>query len=80
MEVRRLTGEAAMRRRLEDIGLTEGSRVTCLMKSPLGDPKAYRIQGAVIALRDRDAATVFGVPITPSPHDVENGRRGRRWR
>ena len=63
MVVRSLTGEDAMRRRLEDLGLTEGARVTCLMKSPLGDPRAYWIRGAVIALRDQDAATVTGNPV-----------------
>lgn len=44
-----------IRRRLQDIGLIENTTVTCLFQSPLGDPRAYRIRGAVIALRKRDA-------------------------
>lgn len=44
--------------RLTDLGLTAGSAVTCTMKSPLGDPCAYLIRGAVIALRRADAAIV----------------------
>lgn len=44
--------------RLSDLGLTSGSRVTCTMKSPLGDPCAYLIRGAVIALRRADASIV----------------------
>ena len=44
--------------RLADLGLTAGSRVTCTMTSPLGDPSAYLIRGAVIALRRSDAASV----------------------
>ena len=40
-----------IKRRLIDIGLTPESEVCCVGKSPLGDPKAYLIQGAVIALR-----------------------------
>lgn len=44
-----------IRRRLQDIGLVENTTVTCLFQSPLGDPRAYRIRGAVIALRKRDA-------------------------
>ena len=60
--VERLENESAMRRRLEDLGLTVGTRVRCLMASPLGDPRAYAIRGAVIALRQRDAAYVFGRP------------------
>ena len=48
----------AMGRRLRDLGLIEGERVTCVGVSPLGDPRAYRICGAVIALRSSDAACV----------------------
>jgi ferrous iron transport protein A len=44
-----------MRRRLQDIGLIEGTVVECLGKSPLGDPTAFLIRGAVIALRSEDA-------------------------
>ena len=50
--------EGSIRRRLRDIGLVEGAEVECLMKSPLGDPVAYLIKGAVIALRREDAAAV----------------------
>ena len=48
----------AMRRRLLDIGLIEDSRVECLLKSPSGNPAAYLICGAVIALRNSDAMRV----------------------
>ena len=51
--------EAAMRRRLLDIGLIPGTRVTCTAVSPAGDPAAYLIRGAVIALRGRDAGGVY---------------------
>ena len=44
--------------RLADLGLTAGTAVTCTMHSPLGDPCAYLIRGAVIALRRRDAGIV----------------------
>ena len=50
--------QGGMRRRLRDMGLVEGAEVECLMKSPLGDPVAYLIKGAVIALRQEDAASV----------------------
>lgn len=49
----------SMRRRLQDIGLIEGTSVQCLMKSPSGDPVAYLIRGAVIALRSMDSARIF---------------------
>ena len=47
-----------MRRRLQDIGLISGTRVECVGVSPLGDPAAYLIRGAVVALRSRDAGGV----------------------
>jgi ferrous iron transport protein A len=48
-----------MRRRLQDIGLIEGTTVECLGKSPLGDPTAFLIRGAVIALRSEDSGRVL---------------------
>lgn len=56
--VTQVEAESAMRRRLLDIGLIPGTRVTCMAKSPSGDPAAYRIRGAVIALRGTDARGV----------------------
>ena len=53
-----LLAEGRMRRRLADLGLIPGAEVTCLGRSPLGDPSAYLIRGAVIALRRRDAMEV----------------------
>ena len=45
----------AMERRLTDLGLVRGTRVTCVLRSPAGDPCAYLIRGALIALRRADA-------------------------
>lgn len=46
-------------RRLRDLGLIEGTRVKCVLKSPLGDPQAYKICGAVVAIRREEAAQVL---------------------
>ena len=51
-----------MRRRMLDIGLIAGTPVECLGRSPGGDPAAYLIRGAVIAIRDRDAALILVKP------------------
>lgn len=53
-----IEAEPAMRRRLLDIGLIHGTKATCVAKSPAGDPAAYLIRGAVIALRGVDATGV----------------------
>ncbi len=47
--------QGAQRRRLLDLGLVPGTVVEAEMRSATGDPTAYRIRGAVIALR-RDQA------------------------
>ena len=57
-----LLSDGSMRRRLMDIGLVAGTEVTCVGRSPSGDPAAYAIRGAVIAIRDRDSAEVMIEP------------------
>ena len=56
--VRDIIADDSMRRRLQDIGLIQGTNVTCVQKSPLGDPTAYLIRGAIIALRQEDSSCV----------------------
>ena len=61
-EKARVTSLCAMgtiRRRLLDIGLTEGTEIECIGVSPCGDPSAYLIRGAVIALRNEDAKYIL---------------------
>lgn len=60
--VSRLLTTGAMRRRLMDIGLIPGEPVRCLFTARHGDPTAYRIRGAVIALRKEDAETILVEP------------------
>ena len=47
-----------MRRRLQDLGLVADTRVQCIQRAASGDPTAYRIRGAVIALRAADARLI----------------------
>ncbi len=49
----------AIRRRLLDLGLIKGTEVKCIMKSHHGDPIAYRIRGALIALRNCDTEHIY---------------------
>lgn len=58
-EVTELQTMGSMRRRLLDIGLIPGTMVECVGQSPGGDPKAYLIRGAAIAIRREDAQTVL---------------------
>lgn len=47
-----------IRRRLRELGLVEGTTVECVGVSPFGDPAAYLIRGAVVALRHEDSANI----------------------
>lgn len=60
--VKKLCSSGSMRRRLQDLGLIEGTRVECLQRSPSGDPTAYLIRGAVIALREEDSSLIIVEP------------------
>ncbi len=53
-----------LRRRLIDIGLIPNVIVECVGESPLGDPKAFLIQGAVIALRKEVCEKIITGAIT----------------
>ena len=57
--VRSLLARGDIRRRFLDIGLIEGTSVRCLGRSPGGDPSAYRIRGAVIAIRAEDSRSIL---------------------
>jgi ferrous iron transport protein A len=51
--------EGVMRRRLLDLGLVPGTRITAILESPLKDPVAYLVKGAVIALRKKEAEQII---------------------
>ncbi|MBQ8351656.1 MAG: ferrous iron transport protein A [Clostridia bacterium] len=45
---------SALRQRLLDMGFLENAEIECVGKSPFGDPNAYLVCGAVVALRRQD--------------------------
>ncbi len=57
--IEEIRSEGSIRRRLLDIGLTPGCKVKCVLKSPSGDPSAYLIRGAFIAIRKEDATAII---------------------
>lgn len=58
-KVSQLTADGNTRRRMLDLGLICGTRVEALQKSPSGDPVAYEIRGAIIALRSEQASQIL---------------------
>ena len=60
--VKSLNSSGALRRRLLDMGIVEGTRVECLGMSPGGDPRAFLVRGAVLAIRDQDCRDIMIYP------------------
>lgn len=54
-----LDSDGIQRRRMLDLGLIQGTKVEAVQSSPSGDPIAYYIRGAVIALRSEDANKII---------------------
>jgi ferrous iron transport protein A len=57
--VKLLTSDGMTRRRMLDLGLINDTVIEALQKSPSGDPVAYHIRGAVIALRSEEASKIL---------------------
>ena len=60
-----LNHKDAITRRLLELGLIEGSRVTCLGRSVWKDPTVYVICGAQIALRKEVSCGVLLKEVQP---------------
>lgn len=50
-KIENLNCHGNIRRRLLDLGIIKGSKITPVLKSPSGDPTAFEIRGSIIALR-----------------------------
>lgn len=57
--VKALMSNGISRRRMLDLGLISDTVIEALQKSPSGDPVAYLIRGAVIALRSEEASKII---------------------
>ncbi|MCP3986301.1 MAG: ferrous iron transport protein A [bacterium] len=44
--------------RLRDLGLHPGTKVICLRRAPLGDPRIYELRGVQLCLRGSEARKV----------------------
>jgi DtxR family Mn-dependent transcriptional regulator len=62
-----LRSEGFERRRLLDLGLTPGTVIECEYPSPLGEPMAYRVRGALIALRAEQGDQIEIEPVRTAP-------------
>ncbi len=56
--VQQISQNCPIRTRFLRLGLIPGEPIACVAVAPGGDPKAFLIKGAVIAIRNEDSAAV----------------------
>lgn len=57
--IKELKCDDGVKRRLLDLGLIEGTKITPIFVSPSGDPSAFEVRGSVIAIRIEDTKLIF---------------------
>ena len=55
----RIDFSGGVKRRLLELGFNRGTRVLCIGKAPLGEPRAYFVRDRIVALRNKDAAKIY---------------------
>ena len=59
VQVVKLHGEGAVKRRIMDMGITKNTEVTVRKVAPLGDPIEVTVRGFELSLRKDEAANVL---------------------
>ena len=58
VKVVKLTGQGAVKRRIMDMGITEGVEIFIRKVAPLGDPVEVTVRGYELSLRKDDASMI----------------------
>ena len=58
VQVTRLNGEGALRRRIMDMGITKSTTVYVRKVAPLGDPVEITVRGYELSIRKGDAECI----------------------
>ncbi len=66
------------RRRLMDLGFTDGARVRPVLQTFAGDPRGYRVRGTTVALRREQASQVLVRPLVDADTLARASRRDAR--
>lgn len=71
VEIEMIDGERSFRRRLMELGLVPGTRITFLGIAPLGDPMHLLVRGCQLSIRRNEAelvrVRVLGGAEAPAP-------------
>ena len=58
VQVAKLPGEGAVKRRIMDMGITKGVEIYIRKVAPLGDPMEVNIRGYELSLRKKDCEMI----------------------
>ncbi|MCI8956422.1 MAG: ferrous iron transport protein A [Eubacterium sp.] len=58
VQVKKMNGEGAVKRRIMDMGITKGVTVYIRKAAPLGDPVEVTVRGYELSLRKADAEMI----------------------
>ena len=58
-KARIISVESPLAARLSELGFIAGAEIECALRSPLGDPTAFLVSGALIALRREDICNII---------------------
>ena len=58
VQVAKLHGEGAVKRRIMDMGITKGVEIYIRKVAPLGDPMGVNIRGYELSLRKKDCEMI----------------------
>ena len=58
VQVQKLNGEGAIKRRIMDMGLTKGTEVRVRKVAPLGDPVEVTVRGYELSIRKSEAENI----------------------
>jgi ferrous iron transport protein A len=56
--VKKVGGDGPIRRRILDMGVTNGTGIEMVKSSPLGDPVEYKVRGYRLSLRKAEARMI----------------------
>lgn len=61
--IKKLNSTGIIHRRFQDLGLIPGNLVSCVLISPFKNPKAFKVNGMILAIRNEDSKLIEVEPI-----------------
>lgn len=59
VKVKQINCENNIKRRILDLGIINGTKIKPVLRSPLGDPRAYEVRGMLLSLREEDCKRII---------------------